>query len=60
MASYNLQSVPRINELLFNNDNSVARDEIAKSLNLKLKTWKFGGVNYQILKYDKQWAGKRK
>lgn len=58
MASYNLQNVPQINELLFNNDNSVTRDEIAKSLNLKLKTWKFGGVNYQILKYDKQWLAR--
>ena len=58
MASYNLQSVPRINELLFNNDNSSTRDEIAKSLNLKLKTWKFGGVNYHILKYDKEWLAR--
>lgn len=58
MVSYNLQSVPRINELLFNNDNSLTRDEIAKSLNLKLKAWKFGGVNYHILKYDKQWLAR--
>jgi len=58
MASYNLQTVPRISELLFNNDNSLSRDEIAKSLNLKLKTWKFGGVNYHILKYDKEWLAR--
>jgi len=58
MASYNLQNVPRISELLFNNDNSLSRDEIAKSLNLKLKTWKFGGVNYHILKYDKEWLAR--
>jgi len=58
MASYNLQTLPRISELLFNNDNSLSRDEIAKSLNLKLKTWKFGGVNYHILKYDKEWLAR--
>lgn len=58
MASYNLQTVPRISELLFNNDNTLSRDEIAKSLNLKLKTWKFGGVNYHILKYDKEWLAR--
>lgn len=58
MASYNLQTVPRISELLFNNDNSLSRDEIAKSLNLKLKTWKFGGVKYHILKYDKEWLAR--
>uniref|UniRef100_A0A6C0CII5 T4 RNA ligase 1-like N-terminal domain-containing protein n=1 Tax=viral metagenome TaxID=1070528 RepID=A0A6C0CII5_9ZZZZ len=55
MASYNLNSIPRINELL---SNSEQRDDIAKSLNLKLKTWKFGGVNYHILKYDKEWLAR--
>lgn len=58
MASYNLNTLPRINELLFNNDNSLSRDEIAKLLNLKLKIWKFGGVNYHILKYNKEWLTK--
>jgi len=57
MTSYNLQCVPRICEILFNN-NSLSRDEIVKSLNLKLKTWKFGGVNYHILKYDKEWLAR--
>lgn len=55
MASYNLNSIPRINELLSNNDE---RDDLAKSLNLKLKTWKFEGINYHILKYDKEWLAR--
>jgi len=52
---YNLETVPRINEILFNVEQ---RENVTKCLNLKLKKWNFGGVNYNILKYDKQWLSR--
>jgi hypothetical protein len=50
--SHNLNSIPRINELLGEPDN---RKEVAKSLNLKYNVWKHkNGETYHILKYDKK------
>jgi len=54
--SYDLTSIPKINELL-NNTNS--RDELAKSLKLKYNIWKHdNGINYHIIKYNKEWLSK--
>ena len=51
--TYNLSSIPRIDELLGDIEN---RKDIAKSLNLKYNTWKHkNGETYHILKYDKKW-----
>ena len=50
--THNLNSIPRINELLGEVEN---RKEVAKSLNLKYNTWKHkNGETYHILKYDKK------
>ena len=50
--THNLNSIPRINELLGEIEN---RKEVAKSLNLKYNTWKHkNGETYHILKYDKK------
>ena len=51
--AYNLSNVPKIDSLLCDGEN---RRDIAKSLNLKYNVWKHAnGVNYHILKYDKEW-----
>jgi hypothetical protein len=50
MAVYNLQCVPRINELLFDKEQRFA---VAKSLNLNLNTYNFAGVDYFVLRYNK-------
>jgi len=51
--THNLNSIPRINELLGEIEN---RKEVAKSLNLKYNTWKHkNGETYHILKYDKKY-----
>lgn len=53
MTVYSLNSIPQIDDLLFNSEK---RNEIAKSLNLKYNVWKHkNGVTYHILKYDKDW-----
>ena len=54
--TYSLDNIPRINGLLYSNDE---RKDIAKSLNLKYNVWKHkNGVNYHILKYDKDWLSR--
>jgi hypothetical protein len=51
--SYNLSTVPKIDDLLYASDN---RKELAKSLNLKYTMWRHtSGENYHILKYNKEW-----
>lgn len=51
--SYNLSTVPKIDDLLYASDN---RKELAKSLNLKYSIWRHtSGENYHILKYNKEW-----
>ena len=51
--SYNLNNITQIDDLLFSLNN---RNEIVKSLNLKHNVWNHkNGINYHILKYDKQW-----
>jgi len=51
--SYNLSTVPKIDDLLYASDN---RKELAKSLNLKYTLWRHtSGENYHILKYNKEW-----
>lgn len=51
--SYNLSTVPKIDDLLYASDN---RKELAKSLNLKYSMWRHtSGENYHILKYNKEW-----
>ena len=51
--TYCLNTVPKIDGLLCDGEN---RKDIAKSLNLKYSVWKHSnGVNYHILKYDKEW-----
>lgn len=51
--SYNLTTVPKIDDLLYASDN---RKELAKSLNLKYSLWRHTtGENYHILKYNKEW-----
>ena len=54
--TYSLDNIPRIDGLLYSNDE---RKDIAKSLNLKYNVWKHkNGVNYHILKYDKDWLSR--
>ena len=54
--TYSLDNIPRIDGLLYSNDD---RKDIAKSLNLKYNVWKHkNGINYHILKYDKDWLSR--
>ena len=54
--SYSLKNIIQLDGLL---SNSVNRKEIAKSLNLKYNVWKHkNGINYHILKYDKEWLSR--
>jgi len=55
--TYFLNSIPKISGL-FRGD-CEDRKEFAKSLNLKYNVWKHkNGVNYHVLKYDKEWLSK--
>ncbi len=54
--TYSLDNIPRIDGLLYSNEE---RKDIAKSLNLKYNVWKHkNGINYHILKYDKEWLSR--
>ena len=54
--SYSLSNISQIDGLLFDGEN---RSQIAKSLNLKHNVWKHkNGINYHILKYDKEWLSR--
>ena len=52
--TYLLNNIPKIGGLFCGGDED--RKDIANSLNLKYNVWKQkNGVNYHILKYDKEW-----
>ena len=55
--SYSLNTVPKINDLLYTSDSdSNSRKVVANSLNLKYNLWKHTtGDNFHILKYKKEW-----
>jgi len=54
--TYSLDNIPQIDGLLYSNEE---RKDIAKSLNLKYNVWKHkNGINYHILKYDKEWLSR--
>jgi hypothetical protein len=54
--SYSLNNISQIDGLLFDGEN---RSQLAKSLNLKHNVWKHkNGINYHILKYDKEWLSR--
>jgi len=48
--------IPKIHDLLFNPDGlNNSRNSIAKSLNLKYKSYKHkNGIKYNMVKYDKE------
>jgi len=53
--SYSLNTVPKINDLLYSTDDD-SRKNTANSLNLKYNLWKHKtGDNFHILKYNKEW-----
>lgn len=55
--TYFLNSIPKVSGV-FRGD-CEDRKEFAKSLNLKYNVWKHkNGVNYHVLKYDKEWLSK--
>jgi len=55
--TYFLNNIPKIEGLVC--DGGDDRKDLAKSLNLKYNVWKHkNGVNYHILKYDKEWLSK--